>query len=260
MRPDPGISVVLMAYDEEPLVADVIDATARALAQLPGDHEIVFVDDASRDRTRAVAEEAAARCPVPIRVIHHETNRGSGATKRTGFDAATRDLVIGVPCDNPLTDEEFAAFAGAARVADIVCGYRPQRPGYTWRMLWGSRIYRTLIRVLFGVRVRDVGWIKLFRRSLHPYLSVASDGVFNHVEMLVKARYMGLELAEVPCPMRRRTHGAPSIARPDVILGALAQTLAFWFRTCVLRRHPALPPDDVYAMQPWQTADERQAG
>lgn len=241
-----SISVVVMAYNEGPVVADVLTATAAALAALPGEHEIVVVDDGSGDQTHAAASALAASLPVPTRVLRHDRNRGPGATKRTGFDAARRELLIAIPCDNPLTTGELAAFRDAARTADIVCGYRPERPGYTWRMRWGSRVYRLLIRLLFGVRVRDTGWIKMFRRALHPWLAVESRGAFNHVEMLARARCMNLVLAEVRCPMRRRIHGSPSIARPRVIAGALAQTFGFWFRLQVLRRRPAMPPREVY--------------
>jgi len=246
-----SISVIVMAYNEGPVVADVLTTTAAALATLPGKHEIVVVDDGSRDETHAAASALAGLLPVPTRVLRHEQNRGPGATKRTGFDAARCDLLIAIPCDNPLTCEELDAFRRAAHAADIVCGYRPERPGYTWRMLWGSRVYRLLIRVLFGVRVRDTGWIKMFRRALHPWLAVEARGAFNHVEMLARARCMGLTLAEVPCPMRRRVHGSPSIARPRVIAGALAQTMRFWFRLQVLRRRPESPPRELLA----QTTD-----
>jgi glycosyltransferase involved in cell wall biosynthesis len=248
MLSTPGISVIVMAYNEEPLVRDTLRMTAEALALIPGHHEIVFVDDGSEDRSHAIATETAPTLPVPMRVLRHEHNLGSGAAKRTGFEAAAGDLVIAIPCDNPLTGTELAGFAGAARVADIVCGYRLERPGYTRRMLWGSRLYRYLIRALFGVKVRDAGWIKMFRRVLHPWLAVESDGVFNHVEMLTKARCMGLTLAEVPCPMRRREHGVPTIARPRVIAGTLAQTILHWFRLKVLGRRPEKPPHELLAL------------
>jgi len=247
---DRNISVIVMAYNEEPLVRGVLKATADALLEIPGDHEILFVDDASEDRSIEIAGEVVPSLPVPARVLGHKRNMGSGAVKRTGIEAAAGDLVIAIPCDNPLSSQELAAFAGAARVADIVCGYRPRRPGYTWRMLWGSRLYRSLIRILFGIRVRDAGWIKMYRRALHPWLSVRSDGVFNHVEMLSKARHMGLGIAEVPCPMQRRLHGVPSIARPDVVFSALMQTFFFWFKLKILRRQLDRPPVEVLALVP----------
>jgi len=259
MLSDPNLSVIIMAYNEEPVVRDVLQSTADALLEIPGTHEILFVDDASTDGSLQIASEAAPSLPIPTTVLGHDRNLGSGAVKRTGIEAATGDLVISIPCDNPLSVQELAAFAGAARVADIVCGYRPLRPGYTWRMLWGSRLYRYLVRILFGIRVRDAGWIKLYRRALHPWLSVQSDGVFNHVEMLSKARYMGLSIAEVPCPMRKRLHGVPSIARPDVIFSALSQTFLYWFKLKILRRQVDKPPREILALTSIKTVKATRA-
>lgn len=99
----------------------------RALEVLPrfaDDLEIIVVDDGSRDRTRAIAEELAARHPQ-VRVISHARNRGIAAAMRTGFDACTKSFVFYTDGDLQFDTTDIARLIPAIHDADAVIGYRP---------------------------------------------------------------------------------------------------------------------------------------
>ena len=83
------VSILIPAYNEAPIVADVIGAM-RAAADW---HEIILVDDGSSDQTAASAEAAGAR------VLRHPYNKGNGAAVKTGIRAASGEYVLVVDGD-----------------------------------------------------------------------------------------------------------------------------------------------------------------
>jgi dolichol-phosphate mannosyltransferase len=97
-RAIPGLSLVLPAHNEEPVIAQAIVEACDALATLGVPHEIVIIDDGSRDETARVARAAAADRPQ-VRVISLERNVGYAEALRTGFRAARHELVAFTDAD-----------------------------------------------------------------------------------------------------------------------------------------------------------------
>jgi glycosyltransferase involved in cell wall biosynthesis len=85
------VSVVIPAHNREQMLARALGSV---LAQSPAPEEIVVVDDASSDGTAAVAEEMGAR------VIRHDRNRGEGAARNSGIEAATQPWVALLDSDD----------------------------------------------------------------------------------------------------------------------------------------------------------------
>src|SRR5215467_14385467 len=88
-----GLSVVLPAYNEEALIAKTVSSCVEVLGVIAPDYEIIVVDDGSRDRTGAIADDLADANPR-IHVVHNRPNRGYGGALMAGFDAATKPLVF----------------------------------------------------------------------------------------------------------------------------------------------------------------------
>lgn len=222
------LTTVLPVWNEGPLVEAAMTATARALAALGVAAELLVVDDGSEDDTAGRARATAPRLPVPARVLVHGVRRGPGAAKATGFDAARGRWLLGVPADSPPTAAVLAGFLAAAERADLVCGYRPERPGYTPLMRLGSRAYRLLLRLLFGLSVRDPMWVKLLARSFWRERPYRAASFLHHVELLLAARAGARRIAEAPYPMGRRRHRAAFTAHPGRSLALVAATLRLW--------------------------------
>lgn len=84
----PRVSVIIPAYNRETLVARAIDSV---LAQTYQDFELIVVDDASKDGTRAVLERY--RDHPKVRLILSDVNRGGSGARNLGIEAATGDLI-----------------------------------------------------------------------------------------------------------------------------------------------------------------------
>ena len=83
------ISIVIPCFNEAKTIRAIVDRVRNAPVK---DREIIIVDDCSRDGTRDLLRTQIE--PLVDKVIYHEVNRGKGAALRTGFAAATGDIVI----------------------------------------------------------------------------------------------------------------------------------------------------------------------
>ena len=224
----PRLSYFFPAHNEEANVAGLV---AEALATLPSiadEFEIIVVDDGSRDRTGAIADELTAANPGIVRAVHHPTNLGYGAALRSGFGAARFDLVAFTDGDRQFRVEDLARLT--SRMAqpdapDVVAGFRIRRADPLIRTVY-ARVYHLANRIFFGLRVTDVDCAcKLLRREALDGLRVESGGAFFSAELLIKLRAAGRSVVEVGVPHYPRTAGSPTGARPQVIVRAVRD---FW--------------------------------
>jgi glycosyltransferase involved in cell wall biosynthesis len=208
-----------------------------ALPELAEKFEIIAVDDGSRDRTPAIADELAGKHPDVFRVVHHPTNLGYGAALRSGFGATRFGLIAFIDGDRQFRVADVARLTerfAAADAPDVVVGYRIGRADPLIRR-WYARIYHLSNRVFFGVRVRDIDCAcKLFKREALVPVRISSGGAFFTAELLIKLRYEGRRLAEVGIPHYPRTAGSQTGAKPKVVLRAVRDfwglRFRLWFR------------------------------
>jgi len=233
----PELSFFFPAHNEEANLQTVVEEALESLPGLAERFEIIAVDDGSRDRTPAIADELAARYPDLVRVVHHPVNLGYGAALRSGFRAARFGLVAFIDGDRQFKVADVGRLTeriGAPDDPDVVLGYRLKRADPPIRR-WYARIYRLSNRIFFGVRVRDIDCAcKLFKREALAPIRVASGGAFFTAELLIKLRYQGSKLAEVGVPHYPRVAGSPTGARPAVVFRAVRDfwslRLRLWFR------------------------------
>jgi glycosyltransferase involved in cell wall biosynthesis len=222
------LSYFFPAHDEE---ANIEGLVAEALDSLPGiaeTFEVIAVNDGSRDRTQALADELTAAHPGVVRAVHHPTNLGYGAALRSGFAASRYELVAFTDGDRQFRVEDLGRLTerlAAADHPDVVVGYRIRRADPLVRTLY-ARAYRLANRIFFGLKVTDVDCAcKLFRREALEDIHVESDGAFFSAELLIKLRAAGRSVVEVGIPHYPRTAGSPTGAKPQVIGRAVRD---FW--------------------------------
>ncbi len=249
-----AISLVLLADNAEPHLADVVRAWAGLLQGRGTTYEILLVDDGSTDRTAALAEELAAEV-AGLKLLRHESRRGVGAALRTGLAAATHPLVATCPCDPAYPPEGLPRLLAEIDRVHYLSGFRAgRRVPWPWRLLgvvlrlatrvlighapaplpgWlGARghLAAWLSRAFFGVHARDVACpLRLLRRDVLARAPVQSDGEFALVELVAKINFAGRLLGEevpVAVPARPQPLTGPRLkqllreayrvfARPD---------------------------------------------
>jgi glycosyltransferase involved in cell wall biosynthesis len=221
----PSVSVVIPMFDEEAYVARAVSAARGVLEGMGADWEVVVVDDASRDRTGALADDLA-RADPRVRVVHNPVNRGLGGSLRAGWARATRDLILYTDADLPADLGELprAVHLLEYQQADLLAAYRFDRTSEGLRRAAMAFGYNLLVRVLFGLPVRDVNFaFKLFRRSLLQRITLTSEGSFIDAELLLRARDAGAHVIQMGVDYFPRRHGASKLSSPAVVGGILRE-------------------------------------
>lgn len=203
----PGLSVFFPAYNDSGTIASLVIAAIRAARKLTPDFEVIVVNDGSADATADIVDELARTYPQ-VRVVHHPKNRGYGGALRSGFAAATRELVFYTDGDAQYDPTEMAVLWQAfGDGVDVVNGYKISRSDPLHRIVIG-RIYHNTVKLLFGLRVRDVDCdFRLMRRSVFDKVTLEKNSGVICLEMMKKIQDAGFRIAEVPVHHYHRAHG-----------------------------------------------------
>ena len=207
MAAAPGISVFFPAYNDGGTIGSMVTEAIATLKRLTDDYEVIVVNDASSDRTQEVLEELSDVYPQ-LRVVRHEKNRGYGGALRSGFAAASKELVFYTDGDAQYDVRELEALFAALRDdVDWVNGYKIGRSDPWYRVVIGT-VYQHVVRLLFSLRVRDPDCdFRLIRRRVFERVHLESNSGIICVEMMRKLQDAGYKVAEVPVHHYHRIYG-----------------------------------------------------
>ncbi len=227
------LTVFFPMWNEQDYIERAIDAAREECEELMsggdiGDYELIIVDDASTDATPAIAERLATQ-DHRVRVVRHEQNRKLGGSMKSGFAAATGDLVLYTDADLPFDMHDVHKAIRLLRYydADVVSAYRFDRTGEGYVRTVYSFFYNLMVRVLFGVRMRDINFaFKLCRTRIFTHVQLKSEGSFIDAELAVKAQKYGYTVIQFGVDYFPRTRGVSTLSSPSVILKILREARA----------------------------------
>src|SRR5215207_4349706 len=164
--PRPSISAFFPCYNDESTIAGLIREADAQLRCATDDYEIIVVDDGSRDRSAAVLAELAQQMPQ-LRVVTHPVNRGYGSALRSGFAAATKELVFYTDGDGQYDVKEMPIMlALLLNDTDFVNGMKMARSDPAYRVFAGN-LHKFATRWAFWLPIDDVDCdYRLIRRSV----------------------------------------------------------------------------------------------
>ncbi|MCB1020190.1 MAG: glycosyltransferase family 2 protein [Bryobacterales bacterium] len=201
------LSVVIPALNEEGGIAEVIERIQSAGPELHAmgiDTEILVVDDGSVDRTAEIVNSLPG-----VRLVQHAERSGYGAALKTGFSAATGELLAFLDADGTYPPEHFPRLCKAAieQNADVVVGSR--RSGAKSEMpavrRLGNLIWSTIVSLLASRTCADpASGMRVFRRSAIRKLYPLPDGLNFTPVMSTRALHEHLNLVEIPIPYSER--------------------------------------------------------
>ncbi len=200
--PAPDLSVVIPAFNEEERLGQSLERILAHLGDGSERHEILVVDDGSRDATATVAE---AYAEDGVRVLRLDRNRGKGAAVRRGVAASAGRRVLLTDADLSAPIEELAKLEPRLGEAQVVLGSRAVAGS---RITLHQPLYRELMGKTFNrlIRLAGVGRIhdtqcgfklldgdvgrEVFRRMI-------TDGFAFDVELVWLAQRLGHRVVEV---------------------------------------------------------------
>jgi glycosyltransferase involved in cell wall biosynthesis len=242
--PTPGLSVFFPAYNDSGTIASMVVTALLTARRLTPDHEVIVVNDGSRDATPQLLDELARVYPGEVRIVHHAKNRGYGGALRSGFAAARKQYVFYTDGDAQYDPAEMVLlWERMADDVDMVNGYKISRSDPAHRIVIG-RLYHHAVKRLFGLGVRDVDCdFRLMRRAIFDTVSLTKDSGVICLEMMKKITDAGFRIAEVPVHHFHRAYGKSQFFNVRRIFRTGVDVMRLWVDLVVRRSHQqAAPP------------------
>lgn len=202
------LTVVIPCFNEIGTIQQVVDAVRNSPVK---DCEIIVVDDCSTDGTRQLLEAEIAS--QVSQIIYHPVNKGKGAALRSGFAAATGDIVIVQDADLEYDPQEFPIVIDPIinGRADVVFGSRfqggrPHRVVYYWHMI-GNRFLTTLSNMFTNINLTDMETCyKAFRREIIQSIRIRENRFGFEPEITAKVAKLNCRIYEVGISYYGRTY------------------------------------------------------
>lgn len=231
------VSIIIPTHNEA-------QAIGRVLADLPSDlvTEVIVVDSNSSDGTPEIAAKTGAR-------VIHEPRRGYGRACLTGLATANSpDVVVFLDGDYsdrpselplllaPITEGRADITLGSrlhdsGRNAPDAAAQRGSPPALPWHQAFGNRLAASLIRLIYGLNISDLGPFRAGRADTLRALALEETSYGWAVEMILKGALAGYRIVEVPVSYY------PRIGRSK-ISGTLKGTVgAGWFILSLIVRY-----------------------
>jgi len=202
------LSVVIPCYNEVDTLENIVDAVRNSSYQ---PKEIIVVDDGSTDGSREKLNGPIVR--KVDRIIFHDKNRGKGAALRSGFAAATGDLVVVQDADLEYNPNEYGRLVQPILdgKADVVFGSRflggePHRVLYFWHSV-GNGLLTLVSNMFTNLNLTDMETCyKVFRREVIQSIRIEEDRFGFEPEITAKVARSGARIYEVGISYSGRTY------------------------------------------------------
>ncbi len=237
--PATGLSIFFPAYNDSGTIASLVITALRTARTLTPDHEVIVVNDGSKDGTAEILAELASIYPQ-VRIVTHETNRGYGGALRSGFASATRELIFYTDGDAQYDPAEMAAlWRRFDDSVDLVNGYKISRSDPLHRIVIG-RVYHHMVKILFGLTVRDVDCdFRMMRRSIFETVHLEKNSGVICLEMMKKITDGGFRIAEVPVHHYHRAYGKSQFFNFKRLYRTAVDVMKLWYALVVQKAHRA---------------------
>jgi glycosyltransferase involved in cell wall biosynthesis len=236
--PAGSLTIFFPCYNDAGTIGSLV-AGAHVVGKDSGrDFEIVVVDDGSRDNSAELLEELRSRYPE-LRVVYHGTNRGYGAALRSGFSAATKELVFYTDGDGQYDVLELKKLLPVVQDGvDVVNGYKISRSD-PWHRVVIGKVYLVLMRLLFQFRVRDVDCdFRLMRRSALETVELKHSSGVICLELVKKLERAGFRFVDFPVHHYHRVHGRSQFFNFPRLFATGVNILKLWWELNVVRDTP----------------------
>ncbi len=233
------VSIIMPAFNEAKTIKESVEETVRVFSDFGCRYEIVIIDDGSSDGTFDEALRVSARYSNII-LKRSGKNQGKGGALKIGFGYVTGDYVIFLDADMELHPAQIETFFDIMSLdnADVVIGSKQHpnsRLNYRLQRKIISRVYFFLIKILFGLPIRDTQTgLKLFKyevlKDVFPRILVKAFGY--DLEILVNVHRLGYKIAEAPIVLNTQRYGRIGFKS---IWTTWVDTMAIWYRAYILK-------------------------
>ena len=209
------LSIIIPAYNEASTIRRVLERVGSVELMDQTARQVVVIDDGSTDGTREeVIRYQTGHPEVEVKLLHHEKNRGKGASIATGIREADGDYILIQDADLEYDPREYNQMLRPALegFADVVYGSRfvgsqPHRVLFFFHSV-GNRFLTFLSNLFTNINITDMeSGYKLFRADILKNLRLKEKGFGFEVEVTARiCRIPGIRIYEIGISYYGRTY------------------------------------------------------
>ena len=195
-----NFSIVIPIYNEEEILEESTNAIFSLCKRMEIDFEIIFSENGSTDKTKAIAEELTNKHPEIKIISNPEPNYGNAL--KTGFKIAKNDLVISFDIDYYSESFLSEALKLESEYSGITASKRlgSSEDGRRFIRRLATNFFVILLKTLFGTKLSDTHGMKAIKKSeIEKFLPkvVSTQDIFD-TELLIRIEKNGGKIKEVP--------------------------------------------------------------
>lgn len=222
--PTQSWSVIIFCYNEESTLRSVIETVQDFFETIHcTQSEIIIVDDGSTDNCPEIARKAEERYSN-VKAIYHSRNFGIGCALRSGYSAVQNENVCAVPADGQFNVAELIPHADVPQKT-LVSFYRRENTVYSLKRNLLSLVNRKVNANCLGLKLRDVNWVKVYKRAELEKLDLKMTSSLVESEICAKLILQENNLIECGSVYHPRKAGKSKGASVPVVLRAARETL-----------------------------------
>ncbi len=227
--------MIIPAFNEAGNIATVLSETVEVCRAITDDYEVIVVDDVSTDTTAGIVE-AHSRDDRRIRLVRNTARMGCHPSELKGMQAATRELLAFIPADLQIRPSAVATMVAGIGDSDMVIAVRRKRRDHVARRAMAS-MYALVVRLVFGIRLRDLDSATLYTRKLISEIGPLVDPTqpFIPVEIAWRAVRLHKRIRQVEVDHYPRTSGTAASITPGFLIRLPFRFLGFAWRCWRIR-------------------------
>lgn len=212
------LSLIIPCYNEEegvPHLASKLDPVLKDL-QKRAELELIFVDDGSKDKTFKLLQTHFGSRPY-AKIIRHDKNGNLGAAMRTGFAAASGDLVATMDSDCTYDPRELVTMIGLIEGNTSLVTASPYHPHGGVRNVPAYRLFLSksiayAYRLVTGIKIHTfTALFRVYTKEVVKTITFTSPDFLATAEMLINAHTAGHSIKEYPTVLHVREYGVSKI-------------------------------------------------
>ena len=235
----PSLSIIIPTYNERENIKIFIPEIEKTFRHV--NHEIIVVDDNSPDGTAKASEELNKKYGN-IRVIVRKKKEGIGAAIREGYNSARYSIILSSDADLSFTlSDTYRLYEKIQEGYDLVWGSKYSKGSFyepaTWQgrvKKWVSKNGNKIIRITTGIKANDfTANLRAIKKDVWAQIDTQEKTNTFLMEMILKCKYGGLRVAEMPVTFNARIYGESKmnlgVEAPKFIIKMVKYVLMYRF-------------------------------
>ncbi len=201
-----SMEILIPAYNEEKNIEIVVKKSLSWLKSLTKDYRTLVINDASIDNTKRILNNLSKK-NKNLKVIHNKKNKGIGEAWKKLYKNSSKEILFTCPADQQFDPSDFSKTLAYLDKAEIISIYRQKKQQYNLFRNFLSITNRLLIKILFDLDIRDINWVKMYKRKIFQDFDLKLTSPLIETEIFAKAKKRKYKIIQVGAPHHPRLQG-----------------------------------------------------